>query len=51
MDEFEKEDLLKQIKNDCYFLKKHFLMDYSLFIKIENIDEGYQNEAQNLSMN
>ena len=49
MDEFEKEDLLKQIKNDTHFLRKHFIMDYSLFVKIENVEEGY--DEFNLSMN
>jgi hypothetical protein len=49
MDEFEKEDLLKQIKNDTHFLRKHFIMDYSLFVKIENV--GEDQEDSNLSMN
>ena len=39
LDEFEKNDIIKQMKSDCALLRKFALMDYSLYIKIENIDE------------
>ena len=50
MDEFEKEELLRQIKNDTHFLRKHGLMDYSLFVKIENVDSDSEGWAAKLGV-